>query len=100
MDRRILQLGRALEQAAADESWDEIRRIDTRISQLLAAIREQDLQEVLRDELAQLRRSHLRVAKVCSEQHDVLQMKIQQYQQNRERLRAYALFSGSDEESE
>lgn len=100
MDQRILLLGRALEQAAANEDWDEIRRIDARISQLLEAIREQDLQEILRDDLAQLRRSHVRVAKVCREQHDVLQMKIQQYQQNRERLRAYALFSENHEENE
>jgi len=100
MDRRILQLGRALEQAAEDESWDEIRRIDARISQLLQAINEQGLQDVLRDDLAQLRRSHLRVAKVCREQHDLLQMKIQQYQQNRERLQAYALFSDGDEENQ
>lgn len=100
MDRRILQLGQALEQAAADESWDEIRRIDARISQLLVAIREQGLQDALRDDLEQLRRSHLRVAKTCREQHDLLQMKIQQFQQNRERLQAYALFSDSHEEKE
>lgn len=100
MDGRILKLGRALEQAGTDENWDEIRRIDAQISQLLDAIREQGLQEALRPDLAALRHSHQRVAKMCREQHDVLQMKLQQYQQNREGLQAYALFSDSDEESQ
>lgn len=101
MDVRILQLGQALERAASGENWDEIRRIDAQISQLLTAIREQGLEEALRFDLAKLRQSHGRAAKICREQHDVLQMKVQQFQQNREGLLAYALFSdSSDEEKE
>ena len=100
MTGRIVQLSRALEQAANDENWDEIRRIDAQISQLLEAIRGQGLQETLRPDLATLYRCHQRVAKICREQHDVLQMKLQQYQQNRQGLQAYALFSESDEENE
>nr|WP_314418350.1 hypothetical protein [uncultured Erwinia sp.] len=100
MDRRILQLGQALEQAADRESWDDIRRIDARITQLLQAIHEQGLQDALRDDLTRLQRSHQRAAKACREQHDLLQMKIQQFQQNRERLQAYALFSESNEENQ
>lgn len=100
MKGRIVQLGRALEQAGIDENWHEIRRIDAQINQLLQAIREQGLQETLRPDLATLCRCHQRVAKMCREQHDVLQMKLQQYQQNRQGLQAYALFSESDEENE
>lgn len=100
MDRRILQLGRALEKAADEENWDDIRRIDARIGQLLVAIREQGMQAILHDDLAALRRSHQRAAKACREQHDLLQLKIQQHQQNRERLQAYALFSEGNEENQ
>lgn len=100
MKGRIVQLGLALEQAGIDENWDEIRRIDAQISQLLDAIREQGWQETLRPDLATLHRCHQRVAKMCREQHDILQMKLQQYQQNRQGLQAYALFSESDEENE
>lgn len=100
MKGRIVQLTRAMEQAGTDENWDEIRRIDAQISQLLDAIREQGLQETLRPDLDTLYRCHQRVAKICREQHDVLQMKLQQYQQNRQGLQAYALFSESNEENE
>ncbi|QGU88507.1 hypothetical protein [Erwinia sorbitola] len=98
--KRILQLNQALEQAAFDENWNEIRRVDAQISDLLRAIREQGLYENLHHELDQLRRSHARVAKMCREQHDLLRIKLQQYQQNREGLQAYEMFSASDEENE
>ena len=100
MKGRIVLLTRALEQAGTDENWDEIRRIDAQISQLLDAIRQQGLQETLRPDLAPLYRCHQWVAKMCREQHDVLQLKVQQYQQNRQGLQAYELFSESDEENE
>lgn len=100
MKERIGQLRRALEQAGIDENWGEIRRIDTQISQLLDAIRKRGWQEALRPDLALLCHSHQRVAKMCREQHDVLQMKFQRFQQNRHGLQAYALFSESDEEKE
>ncbi|WP_158784534.1 hypothetical protein [Pantoea sp. BAV 3049] len=98
MDQRILQLGQALEQAAEDENWDEIRRLDSRISQLLQAIRLQGKQDEVREEVAALKRSHQRAAKICREQHDILEMKIQQHQKIREGLQAYALFSTGEEE--
>ncbi|WP_034943441.1 hypothetical protein [Erwinia oleae] len=100
MDKRILQLGSALERAAQEENWSEIRRIDSRISQLLTTIRKQGLQEVLRDDLETLRKSHLKAATICQEQHDVLHLKIQQHQHSREGLQAYALFVNDREEGQ
>lgn len=98
MERRILQLGQALEQAAEAENWDEIRRLDAEIAGLLRSLRQQGSQHRLHQELAQLQRSHRRVVKICQEQHDLLEMKIRQHQKSRQGLQAYALFSSDRED--
>ncbi len=99
MQQQIVRLAVQLEQAAIDERWSDIRQLDSRISELLTTIRQQNRQTHLQAELAQLKRSHQRVMRICAEQRDILQMKLEKHQQGREGLRAYTLFSSEHEDN-
>lgn len=89
--RAIRELGVELKRVASLHQWVRLVEVDKRIAALLQELRQRDV--VAPDTLhavKQLQLLHKKTVEYCRHEHEVLDQKMKQHQNNREGMAAYA----------
>ncbi|QKJ85647.1 hypothetical protein PMPD1_0675 [Paramixta manurensis] len=89
----IHALAGQLTRAAQENDWNQLRKVDRAVAQLLSALTLSEVTAEKRAALDQLRQVHQSVYAVCKQRSEALKQKMQQHQRQRSGLQAYALFS-------
>ncbi|MFS2220970.1 hypothetical protein [Pantoea sp. B65] len=97
MNKQIVLLVEALEQAAAEDNWSLVQQIDSRISAALIQLRARQANDGAHLSLEQLQQRHAQVAFLCRRRVDELRNILRQHQDNKEGIQAYAQFSSEKE---
>lgn len=93
----IRLLTRALEGAALEENWSQVKVVDKQIASLLTSLAKTSLSEEKREALEQLRGVHLQVNDQCRQKSDALERKMALQRRNREGIVAYAAFMDEED---
>lgn len=92
MQHTIQALTQALRRATEDHNWPAVVNVDTKIAELLTAIRGNTLQAEERQALETLKAVHQQARDYCQGQSDILAAKMRLAVRNREGATAYAQF--------